>query len=340
MTVFLWVLLTALFAASAFFSAAESALTALSPIRMKRLAITHPPLIHSFDEWLSRPHRFLSFILVGNNLVNVGISSLAALLALPLAVHMRPIVFDIGLVLVITLVLLVFCEILPKIIARAYREQVSVAVLPLLGRCIRAGDLLTAPFVWLAAKTGIDRLAHPKEKVSAVSVEELQHVIGESEAAGHMNPLAGEMMRRVLELPERTVGRVMIPLAQVDSVPLEIIEKRGLDYFIDLVVESGHSRVPLGAGGDLVSYIRAMDILLRGPVDSLAKLKPLLQTPLKVLPSMPAVALLEEYQKTGVPMAFVIGSDGKTVGIATLEDVLEEIVGEILDEYDLEAQKP
>lgn len=340
MILFEIIVLSLLFLASASFSASETALTALSQLKMKQLSVVHPSLTRHFHDWLSRPHRLLIAILIGNNVVNLAISSLGATLVLPAFRHMPPWVTEFALWIATTGLVLVLGEIVPKIVGRVYAERVSVLALPVLGRLSDACAWALRPLTRL-----LDRVTRgleaPVNKLTALSLEELHHIIDESEASGHVSKESGAMMDRAMSLSRRTVGDILQPASAIDTVALELLDRGedGRELFVDLLVESGRSRVPVTRAGVPVGVVHVMDLLKEwrpGKVDSLDKL---IRPAASVPPSKPVSDLLDEFRKSGEHLALVEKEGGEFLGVVTLEDVLEEIVGEIVDEYDLEKKK-
>jgi putative hemolysin len=334
-------ILVFLFLASAFFSASEAALTSLSSLKMKQLAVVHPALGRHLNEWLSRPHRILVTILVGNNAVNVAISSLGATLILPAILSLPKIMVEVILWLATSVLLLVVGEIVPKIVGRVYAERVSVWTFPILGRLTRAFSLFFRP-----AHNFLDRFAGgvesaPVNKLTALSLEEMHHIINESQASGHVSTESGAMMDRVLALNRRTVADILQPASSIDTVAMELLDRadNNAELFVDLLVESGHSRVPVTRAGVPVGIVHVMDLLKEWRSGRVGSLEALIRPVFWVSPAKSASDLLADFQKTGDHAALAEGEHGEFVGMVTLEDLLEEIVGEIVDEYDLEQKK-
>jgi CBS domain containing-hemolysin-like protein len=341
--IFLEVLvLLGLFACAAFFALSEAAVTALSALRMKRLSLFQPGLSGYFNEWLSKPHRLLTTLMVASNVISVAISSLAAAMAVPLIGRVPEKVLGVSVWLLTTVTLLIFGEMIPKIIGRVYRERVSVLVLPFLSRLTRLLFVVWSPAVWMLKKLAPGLATPPVNRLTALSLEELHHMIGESQAEGQMPSEDGEMMKRVLSLPQRAVSDIMQPANRVDAIHLEILGsiESAEQLFVDLLVETGHTRVPVMRGGDPVGYVNVMDLLKEWRSGRVASLEELVRPIRRVPASMKVFALLQDFQKSGEHLA-IVEQEGrkKFLGLVTLEDVLEEIVGEILDEYDLEQKK-
>lgn len=312
-------------------------MTALSALRMKRLSVVAPALSHYFHEWLSTPHRLLSFLMVGNNLVNFGFSSLAAILVVPLHGVLSPNAAGVLVWLAVTAVILVFGEIIPKIIGRVYRERVAEWTLPALSRLTRSLFWLWGPVGWAIERWAPALHRAPVNLLTVVSLEELHHAVGESQASGQMSGESGDMFRRALALAQKPVVEVAQPPERLDTLALEVLSRPGgRDLFLDLLVETGRTRVPVTRGGKTVGYVNVLELLQSVRSGGGPNVEALVRPLRKIAPDMKAIEILETFRRTGEAVAWVEGPDGVARGLLTLEDVLEEVVGEILDEYDLE----
>ncbi|MBK8575505.1 MAG: DUF21 domain-containing protein [Elusimicrobia bacterium] len=326
---------------SAAFALVESAITALSALRMKKIVVLSPQLAPLFQEWLAKPHRLLSSLMVGNNLVSIGFSSFAAVLAVPLNDVFSETTVSWTVWVLVTAALLLFGEILPKIIGRTYRERVAAATLPMFAVFTRALFWVWGPLGWAIERFAPGLHRAPVNPLTVVSLEELKHAVTESEAAGHLPEDSGEMFRRALALAHRTAREVAQPIGRIDSLALEIVDRpNGGELFVDLLVETGRTRVPVTRGGQYVGYLNIMDFLAVARSGRVPPI-PMLVRPLRrVAPLSTALALLEDFRREGDGLVLVGEAGGEVTGFLTLEDVLEELVGEILDEYDREEAVP
>lgn len=330
-------ILVILLGLSACFSMAEAAVTTLSALRMKKIVVLSPRLGPLFQEWLANPHRLLSVLMVGNNLVNVGFSSLAAIAAVPLNRVIPRGVVSWTVWLLVTVSLVIFGDIFPKIIGRTYRERVAAGTLPFLSWIAQKFFWVWAPVGWLVRRWAPSLHHAPINPLTVVSLEELQHAVAESEVAGHLSEDASEMFRRALALTQRTAREVAQPLDRMDALALEILERvNGPELFVDLLVETGRTRVPLTRVGQLLGYLNVMDFLGAVKSGQIPLVEPLVRPLRWVGPDTQALHLLEEFRAKGDGIVLVGEPGGEVEGFLTLEDVLEELVGEILDEYDRE----
>jgi magnesium and cobalt transporter len=164
---------------------------------------------------------------------------------------------------------------------------------------------------------------------------EIHGLVDQGEAQGLITPREGEMIEAILELDQTTAGQVMVPRIDMATVS----DTASLEEIIAVIVRSGHSRIPI-TGEDLdhiKGVVHAKDLLPYWGRDAFGvKLADICRPPLFVPQSMPVDQLLSEFKRRRVHLAVVVDEYGGTAGIVTMEDVLEEIVGEIVDEYDQE----
>lgn len=315
---------------SAFCSAAETALTALPISRVEVLLRSgRRPARAAWQRWKKKPHRVLVTLLVLNNATNVGISALATELALRLFGNQ-------GLALAVggmTLALLVFGEVTPKTLARVDPETfASWAVIP-----VAVFDLLLTPFTGpllgfshvLAKWRGTPLHAAP----TAASLEDVRFLLSLSRQEGYLSDLQAGMLEAVLAIERTTVREVQVPRPDVvmlaDSASLEDVRKT--------VLSSGYSRYPVYHQRDdnVIGVLHARD-LLRCQVEGkpwTAYLKP----PLCVPEGTRLVDVLSQMRERRLHLAVSFDEYGAVAGIVTLEDVLETIVGDIRDEFDMAA---
>jgi putative hemolysin len=322
------------FCLSGLFSAAETALVSLSRPRLKKLISQRPPLAAALSEWLAAPQYLLTTILVGNTLSNVIATLLAVNIAFLLFPHWRHGVIETGTWLVMTVVLFVFADFVPKSLARHYPQRIALASI----RWVSLLSKWATPF--LRWGLGFFETLFPKlegvpvSRLSVYSLEELREMIRASSAEGSIPHRSTQMMEGALRLQQIPVTKIMTPIARVGAVNLG----QGPEEVLDQVAEIGHTRVPAyrvdprKIGG----YLHVKDLLLvwRGVLP--LNLDTLLRRPLYVYPDFVAGQLLEDFRKGISHLAVVTDIAGHCIGIVTLQDLLEEIVGEILDESSLD----
>jgi putative hemolysin len=322
------------FAFSMFFSAAETGLVSLSRPRLKKLISQKPELAETFTAWLASPQYLLTTLLVGSTLCDVLTTVLmthAVFVAFP---HWRQGWVVTGLWLFLTVFLFVFTDLFPKSVARHYPQRVTMASL----RWTSALSSFLTPFIRLGMAF-FGRLfpvlqGAPVRRMAVYSLEELRDMIRAIATHGAMDRRSTQMMERVLALNRTQASQIMTPFSKIDMVNL------GMDTesLLDQIAEAGRTRVPAYRANPrkIGGFLHVKDLLMawRGLLP--VKLDLLMRQPLFIAPAMPAGDLLEEFRKGTSHLAVVVNPEGDCQGIVTLEDVLEEVVGEILDEYDLE----
>jgi CBS domain containing-hemolysin-like protein len=164
-------------------------------------------------------------------------------------------------------------------------------------------------------------------------LEEVRTLIGEANSSGELEPETSRMLERTLNLSDREVMKIMVPLEKIDSVDADLPEEK----LLDLITEMGRSRVPLYRGGrqNVIGFIYAKDLLAAWQAHKGINVNEFLRPAYCIEPNKKVFDLLKEFQTGKTHIAFVSDPSGKVMGIVTLEDVLEAILGEILDEYDL-----
>jgi putative hemolysin len=326
------------------FVAAEIALVTVRRSRIRQLSDEGDARAERVGRMVERPGRLLATIQVGITFIGFLAAAFAgASIAGQLAEALRGIsplatsadVLALLLVtLVVSLVTIVFGELVPKTLGLAHAERYAL----LLARPIEIVGVLLGPVVWaLTTLThGITRLLGVSTvSDEAITSEELRILVERGGEQGTIEAEEEQMIGGVLELGERRVHEVMV--ARVDIVALAVDAPLGL--IVETIVREGHSRIPVHDGGidNIVGLLYAKDLLpyLVGS-DRPPPIRALLRTPLFVPESMLVDDLLQSLQRRRVHIAIVLDEHGGTAGLVSIEDLIEEIVGEIQDEYDEE----
>ncbi len=326
-------LLVFLVAASAYFSSAETAITSLAGGRLRYLINAHGRKKRALTHLLEEPNDLITALLILNNLVNVMASSLMTLVVIRILPSTSPGVQGLIATIVMTVSLLVFGEITPKNFAKHNAERLTLLTI----NQIHAMTRLLRPLIWLfrGAAHSIGRLFGvdlTEVEPFRVSDEQIETLIDAGEESGLLDQADGEMIRRILDFDEMTAEQVMIPRPDVQAIELGT----SLEEVQQIVAKDGHSRFPVyqEVPDAIVGILYAKDLLSCDPSDSETTLDKLLRPAFFAPTTQPINALLREFQRQKVHMAVVIDEFGGMAGIVTLEDILEEIVGEIEDEYD------
>ena len=314
--------LIVLVALSAFFSASETAYTSLNRARIKAMANGGNRRAERAFQLSEDYDRLLSGILIGNNIVNILSASLATVLFVRVLGGAGVSVST----AVMTVVVLMFGEIAPKSIAKDRPEQVALAFYPLLSAII----ILLTPFVFLTGcwQKLVYRVFKPADD-RGITEEELITIVEEAENEGEIDEHESELIRSAIEFNDLTVEDILTPRVNVTAVAID----DGEDDVARAFETSGRSRVPVYEGtiDTIVGILHEKDFYrLRGR----ASIREMMTAPLCVVPSTQLGVLLKLLQRTKNHMAVVVDEYGGVLGIATMEDVLEELVGEIWDEHD------
>jgi putative hemolysin len=312
---------------SAFFSGSETALLSLDSIRVKYLVHKKRRGAEQLERVLAQPENLLGAILVGNNLVNIA----ASVFATTFFVQMFGARGELLTIVILTPVLLVVSEVCPKTFAARYPERFSFFVL----RPITLIMLLLRPVVWLV--TSFSRLLTlfvKSEPQPIISEEEIRTLITVGEQSGVVGKDKRRMLDGIFDLSQTSVRDVMIPRTEV--VALDASSSFG--DVLRTVQQSRHSRFPIYEESldNIIGIIHSKDILRYVHIAHEFSLKKLARKPYFVPESKRINTLLQAFQRRQVHMAVVIDEYGGVEGIVTLEDVVEEIVGEIRDEYDID----
>ncbi len=323
--IYVWVILGCLLA-TALFSAAEMAFIAANRFRIRHLAEAGHGVAVRYLDAFSRPEWILSTAMMGVTISHIVASTVATWGLLPLLGGSAPLMVT----LVLTPLMLVSGEVIPKAIAREWATGMILRLFPVLEGAARA----LMPLTWLAnaVVAGVLRLLKQPRPSGRhfVSREELKLVLQMEPEESDVTTHEAEMIDKIFELGETTVREVMVPLVDVVAVP----ETATPDEAITLIRERGFSRLPVfrDRAFNVVGVVTAMDLLRRGA--EAPTIKTLMRPAIYIPETKRIDDLLREMQKARMQLAVVVDEYGGAVGIVTLEDILEEIVGEIRDEHD------
>lgn len=317
-----------LFMLSAFFSGSETALMALDRSRVRYLVEKKRSGAADLEKMLSRPDWLLGGLLIGNNIVNIALSVLAT----TFFVHLYGERGDLLTIAILTPMILIIAEVCPKTIAARRAEVVSFLVL----RPIKLFLLLLSPLIWLVTRFSalLTRLLKADTEQPHLSADEIQTMIALGAKAGSLPGEQHKMLHGVFELAQIRVRDVMIPRTEVDGVEFSA----GFPEILAQITASTHSRFPVykGDADNIVGLIHSKDILRYIDKSHEFDMLKVMREPYFVPESKQVQALLQAFRRRRVHLAVVLDEYGGVEGIVTLEDVLEEIVGEIQDEYDME----
>jgi gliding motility-associated protein GldE len=316
------VLLFVLLGLSAFFSGSETAMISLGKTKIRVLADKGIKGAETVQKLMEDPDRLLSTILIGNNFVNVAASVLATLLAIEYFGSKGP-----GIATgVMTLLILTFGEILPKTSAIRRSERFSMIVAKPIDLLASALKPILILITWMTKKLSGESFW------GSVTEEEIETLLDVGEEEGVLDRDEREMIHHVLELDKTTVKGIMTH--RTDMICLDV--DRDVKGCLDLVTSCGYSRIPVfdKKMDNIVGILYAKDLLKVNPDGG--TLRDIMRPPFFVPETKRVDELLTEFQKGKVHIAIVVDEYGGTAGLATIEDVMEEIVGSIFDEYDVD----
>jgi len=326
---------------SAFSSASETALASVSHIRVKRMLEEKTKGAETLNNLLAHPSRFLAAILILNNLVNIAAASLATVLAVRYFEYLGLRLYA-GYITgistgIVTFLVLVYGEITPKTYAAQNAEKVSLLVARPVSFLVTI--LFPVARVFIAIANFFTKLLGGKTMREGpfLTEEEMKTMVTVGEEEGVIEEEEKEMIHSIFEFGDTIVKEVMVP--RMDMVCVE--NTASAEDVLGIITKEGFSRIPVYEESidNIIGIVYAKDLLM---VDKSGKEKmtisvKTLMRPAYYIPETKKVnELLRELQKKRQHMAIVVDEYGGTAGLVTIEDLLEEIVGEIFDEYDLE----
>lgn len=328
---------------SAFYSGSETALVSVNKIRINQLVESKDTKANIVHRLVESPDRMLALTLVGTNLANILIAQFGDRLTERVFPNVKNLQEPIAILWVTTL-LLIFGEILPKTIFRVKADSLALRY----AYPLRFSELVLAPLIYLVQTLTkfIIRLVDRGRSVPSPDAqrEELRLLATMGERSGNLDTDQRRMIHSLLNLQNRTVAQVMVPL--VDIVAIE--KHTRCEDFLKTAADSGFSRIPVYEEHiyNIVGIVNLLDVIYddvesettlnsHEKSDTLPEtVEPFIRTVLHVPESKNINALLKEIQHTRHTMVFAVDEYGGTVGLVTVEDLVEEIVGEFADERD------
>jgi putative hemolysin len=331
-----WILLIVLLVALLFAAtsaAAETALTSVSRIKIRNLAEEGDARAKRVLRLIEKPQLFLSTILVVSNVSVIVASTMATLLAIRISANFGEVISTV----LLSLIVLIFCEITPKTAAVQNPEdwaRVLAGPIEWLSKLLR---WLIAALTWITS--GIVRLlgGQTVRRGPFVTEEELRLLVEVGEEEGVLEEEEREMIHNVFELADTSVREVMVP--RIDMVTVEA--DAPVEVAMRLIVQGGQSRIPVydGSIDNIIGVLYAKDLLrIFASGQQPSAVRTLVRPAYFVPESKRLDDLLRELQQQRVHMAIVVDEYGAVAGLVTIEDLVEEIIGDIQDEYDREEQ--
>ena len=321
----LWVALVILVGFSAFFSASETAFSSLNQIRLKSRAEDGDSSAARVLNMAEQYDKLLSTILIGNNIVNIAAASIGTILFTQMLGAERGATVS---TIVLAIIVLIFGEVTPKSLAKEMREKVATAVSPFLVLLMA----LMTPLTWLFTqwKKLLGHFVHSGE-ADTITEGELMTMVSEAENDGELTDRESELIRSAIEFDDVEVEEILTPRVDVvaveDDIPLEELAQT--------FAESGYSRLPVyhGTIDNIIGVVHEKDFYI-ARLKKATKIDDLVVPTLYTTGSTQISQLLRTLREQHHHLAVVVDEYGGTEGIITLEDILEELVGEIWDEHD------
>ena len=323
-----------LFLLSAFFSGAETSITATGTGKLRTFIDTgkYRYLTSTFQWLINDTQEALTVCLIANNVVNISASALASGIALE--------IFGAGAVVavvpVMTVLIVIFGEILPKSAAMVYSENVLIVAAPIL----RVLAVVISPVAWLMKKcvTAIGFVLHINLGSQQVFVtrDEIEQLVKIGEESGALEANERRMIDGIIDFDETRVREIMIP--RTDMIAIEAAST--LEEAVKVFIDEGHSRIPVyeESPDNIIGILYVKDTLKNLSAGDLSSgVKDLLRKPIFVPETIRTAELLENMRREHIHIAVIVDEYGGVAGIVTMEDILEQIVGEIQDEYDEES---
>ena len=331
-------ILVILLALSAFFSSAETALTCVNKIRIRGLAEEGDKRAILVKELTDNPSKMLRAILIGNNIVNLSASSLSTMLATKIAAQLGAgtnTATFVGLATgILTILILIFGEITPKSAATINAEKIALGDAAIIYWLTRI--LTPAIFVINHLSYGVMRLMgiNPNAKTKAMTENELLTVIDVSHEDGVIESEEKEMITNVVDFGDSVASDVMVPRIDIEFMDVESNYEEVLSVFR----RDKYSRVPVYEGDKdhVIGVLNLKDVFCYNDIPDNFSIRKILRRPYFTYEFKRISDLMVDMQKNSISMAMVLDEYGAVAGLITLEDLLEEIVGEIRDEYDEE----
>ncbi len=313
--------------ASFLLSASETSIIGLSRIRLRHMLARGIKRAQSVQRLIAKLDKFIVAILVGNNFVNIAISAIVTAICVLFVGYKWGVILA---TIITGFFIVIICEITPKMLAIKHTERVALFIAPLTEVFIKILNPLIVVF------TGASNLIikilgiEPSKRSPLITEEELRLMIEMGKEEGFLSDEKGRMLHRIFEFGDINVGDVMVPREKIIAVNINFNQ----DELLNIFVEEGHARLPVynGTIDNIVGIIYARDLLYILRDKGLFLLQDLIHPAYYVPAKLKVSELLRKFQADKVQVAVVVDENKKTLGLVTLEDLIEEIVGEIEEE--------
>lgn len=309
---------------SFFFSTSETAIIGLSKIRLRNMLVKGVRRARNIHNLVKKLDKFIAAILIGNDFVNIAISAIITAFAVQLLGYRMGVI---AATLLSSLFVLVLCEITPKILAIKHTEKIALFTAPAMETIIN----ILNPIILFFTKTSNLILkmlgVKPQKRSPLITEEELRLMIEVGKEEGVLSDEERKMLHRIFEFGDTRIEEVMVPKEKIVAVNINV----SVAELMDIFVEQGHARLPVfeASVDNIIGIIYARDLLYMLRHKDVFLPQDLLYPVFSVKPGMRINELLRKFQSDKIQLAIVTDKDKKTLGLLTLEDLIEEIVGEI-----------
>lgn len=313
---------------SFFFSASETAIIGLSKIKLRHMIQKGIKGAQSIQRLVSKLDKVIAAILIGNNVISIAVSAIVTGIFVQIYGYHWGVVAS---TFITTFVLLIFCEVTPKILSTKHTERVALLTAPIMEVFVTILKPLIIFF------TGISNFIlkifglSVTKKSPLITEEELKTMIEMGHEEGVLTQDQRKMLHRIFEFGDTKLVDIMVPKEKIISVDINT----NSDNLLNIFVEEGHARLPVYKGNkdNIVGIVYAQDLLYILREKGLFLLQDLLHDACFVSVSTRVNDLLKRFQTEKMQIAIIVDRERRTVGLVTLEDLIEEIVGEIEEKY-------
>lgn len=313
---------------SFFFSASETAIIGLSKIRLRHMIRKGIKRAQSIQNLITKPDKFIAAILIGNDFLNIAISAIVT------AILIQVFGYRWGVVIATfsaTFFILILCEITPKILAVKHAEKIALFTAPVMEFFIRIFKPIILIFTVTSNAILMAFGIKPAKRSPLITEEELRMMIEVGKEEGVLSEQEMKMLHRIFEFGDTKIADVMVLKEKIVAVNMNSSAEEVLNIF----AEEGHARLLVYSGtiDNIVGVLYARDLLYILRDKGLFLLQDLLHAPYFAFGNMRVNELLVKFQTEKIQIAVIVDDKNKTQGIVTLEDLIEEIVGEIEERH-------
>ncbi|MFA5779523.1 MAG: hemolysin family protein [Elusimicrobiota bacterium] len=321
-----------LFLIAAVFSMVESALVSLSRVKIKKYLSEYPQKAKGFKIWLENPNRYLTTLLLGNDAVTIIGTAVATSLATEISrrYHISESLLVAVTAILVWAVFLVLGEIVPKVLGIRNSEKIVLFFINPLYYFNKYTSPVSKLFMWLA---GLVTGKLGRKEIPVLTHEDIKTTISVGYELGVFGTETKQMMHSILNFSQITAKAIMTPRNKIEMVNFDTEREK----FVDLIVETGHSRVPIykDNSDNVIGIIYVRDLLDMWRGGAVFTVDDLLRPVIFVDEEKKVSELMRQFKKGETHLVIVKNTGGNIAGLVTIEDIIEEVFGEILDEYDV-----